>query len=106
MPNAQSLCSLNVVPIQFNQNAKILVGVQPYESSVQLSDLRAKHRGTHLFKRFSVSGKADVIASVSLLSGTDPIGNKIVGRKLSEISWFIGPLVMESLLNFFSRQDR
>ena len=45
---------LNIFPISI-PDAKSQVGVLPFDSKDALRDLRAKHNGTHIFKRVHLS---------------------------------------------------
>ncbi len=98
---AMSDFTLNVVPVQFEAGTSISVGVQPYESSDQLKSLRAEYGETHIFKRYK-----NVIASVSLSSEHEPIGEKIIERKIGDVVWLAAPLVMDALLRYFHEHDR
>ncbi len=88
--------TLNIAPVQFSGDTLISIGVQPYESSDQLKSLRAAHRETYFFRRYE-----NVIASVSLASEHQPIGEQVVERKLGDVSWLVAPLALEALLRYF-----
>jgi argonaute-like protein len=104
--NSPSNCTLNAVAVEIDPAATIRIGVQPYESSEQLQSLRDEFRETHYFKRFSAPGESDRLVSVSLSSEHEPIGDKVAERKVKDVLWLAAPLVLESLLRFFSRHER
>lgn len=93
--------TLNLVPVEFDTDARINVGLQPYDND-RLRRLRDEGRGTYFYKRFR---ERDAIACVSLDEAYAPIGELELVR-CAAVPWLVASLVLESLLRFFHEHGR
>jgi len=94
-------CTLNGVLLQYEPEATLRVGLSPYEGGDQLRDLRTRYRETHFFRR-----EKDGVASVALVPGLAPIGQRTEDRKLRTAVSLIAPLALDALMRYFHRLHR
>ena len=92
----ETSCTLNGVIVGVDGDPSLRVGVQSYRSDEQLRELRKEHRQTHLFRR-----ERGTIVSVSLLAGTDPVGDHEEVRKLKDSASLVAVLALDMLLRYF-----
>ena len=91
---------LNIFPISI-PDAKIQVGVLPFDSKDALRDLRAKHNGTHIFKRVHLEGK-DLIYSIRLDGASCSIAPEQRQIALRENLGVVRSLVVENFITSFA----
>lgn len=94
-------CTLNGAIVGFDGNATLRVGVQPYQREDQLRDLRRDHRTSQVFRR-----EKEDISSVSLVGGTEPLGERTEDRKLKDSTGLAAVLVLDALLRYFHDHGR
>lgn len=91
---------LNIFPISV-PDAKIHVGVLPFDSRDALRDLRAKHGGTHIFKRVRLD-EQDMIYSVQLDGAPCSLSKDRRQISLLENLGVVRGLVVESYIAGFA----
>ncbi|HEV2714562.1 MAG TPA: hypothetical protein VGU64_04810, partial [Terriglobales bacterium] len=92
---------MNGVIVDVAGDATLRVAIQDYRSDEQLRELRKEHRQSHLFRR-----EGGNIVSVSLLAGTDPVGDHEELRKLKDSASLVAVLALDTLLRYFHELGR
>ena len=80
---------LNFAPVTLTGDTRLNVGYRPYTED-GLSELRAEHGPTHVFKRDS---KNDTIIEIPVAAGAEPLSDKSMPIDLKESWWYWGPLL-------------
>jgi hypothetical protein len=94
---------LNAVPVSIRPDARVVVGVQPFEKD-KLDSLRRQHRGDYLFRRTGEDGK--LVYSVALKPGLPILGDHSEKFVLAIAPWLLAPLALEALLQCFVSLNR
>jgi hypothetical protein len=94
--------ALNLVPLNFDSEATIRIGSQPYSDAV-LRSLRNANQGSHYFRR---DQETNSILAVRLTPGRLSLGAEFKDVRCGEIPWLVAPLALEALLRYFHGSGR
>ena len=88
---------LNFAPVTLTGNTSLHIGCHPYTED-RLSDLRAEHWQTHVFKR---DAKDDTIIDIPVAPGAEPLSAFTMEVDLNDRWWYWRPLLSAALVRAF-----
>ncbi|MDD3183518.1 MAG: hypothetical protein PHD48_12060 [Alphaproteobacteria bacterium] len=94
---------LNVAPVTSSPEAKVSVGIQPYDKTT-LDSLRQTHQRNYLIKRGGEDGNS--ILAIARKLGLATLGITTDEQTLSQAPWLLAPLAMDALADFFVQLHR